>query len=41
MAGVIAVPQSMPIGRAIDDLELTIACHSQAELRDQIKHLPL
>ena len=41
MAGVIAIPQSVPIGRAIDELELTIACYSQEELRDQIKHLPL
>lgn len=30
MGGVIVVPQSMAIGRAIEDLELVIACHSQA-----------
>lgn len=41
MAGVIAIPQSVPIGRAINDLELTIDCHSQGELQDQIKHLPV
>lgn len=33
MAGLIFVPQSMPIGRAITDLELMIACHSQEEIR--------
>lgn len=41
MSGVIFVPQKMPIGRAIEDLELVIACHSQAEFRDRIEYLPL
>ena len=41
MAGVIVVPEKMPIGRAINDLELMIACYSQAELRDQTMYLPL
>ena len=41
MSGLIYVPQTMPIGRAIDELELTIACYSQEELRDQIQYLPL
>ena len=41
MAGVIVVPQNMPIGRAIEELELVIACHSQEDFRDVIKHLPL
>ena len=41
MAGVIIVPQKMPIRRAIEDLELVIACHSQEEFRNLIKHLPL
>ena len=41
MAGVIVVPLKLAIGRAIDDLELTIACQSQPELRDEIKYLPL
>jgi len=41
MAGVIAVPQKMPIGRAIEDLELVIACYSQEEFRDRLEYLPL
>ncbi|HEU5460620.1 MAG TPA: hypothetical protein VFU83_08995, partial [Pyrinomonadaceae bacterium] len=41
MGGVIVVPQTMPIGRAINDLELMIACHSQEEFRNRIEHLPL
>ncbi len=41
MAGVILVPKRMAIGRAINDLELTIECRSQTEMRDRIEYLPL
>lgn len=41
MSGVIVVPETMPIGRAIEDLELVIACHSQEEFQDRIEYLPL
>ena len=41
MAGMILVPQNTPIGRAIADLELVIACHSQEEFRHRIERLPL
>jgi hypothetical protein len=41
IAGLIVVPQKMPVGRAIEDLELVISCHSQSDLRDRIQHLPL
>ena len=41
MAGIIFVPDQMAIGRAISDLELMIECQSAAELKDQIKYLPL
>ena len=41
MSGLIVVPQSLGIGRAIDDLELVIQCYSEAEMRDRIEHLPL
>jgi len=41
IAGLIVVPQTMLVGRAIEDLELMIACHSQPEFRDRIEHLPL
>lgn len=41
MAGLILVPQRMDIGRAINDLEILIVCLDHADLRDQIKRLPL
>ena len=41
MRGVIFVPQNMAIDRAIADLELVIACHSQEEFRDRTQYLPL
>ena len=41
MFGLIVVPDKMPIGRAIEELELLIACHSQEEFRDRIQRLPL
>ncbi|HYK19172.1 MAG TPA: DUF5615 family PIN-like protein [Pyrinomonadaceae bacterium] len=41
MAGVIFVPQQMPIGRAISDLELMVECQSPTELMNRIEYLPL
>jgi predicted nuclease of predicted toxin-antitoxin system len=41
MSGLIIVPDRLRIGRAIKDLELVVECHSQSEMRDQIKYLPL
>ena len=41
MAGLIVVPQSLGIGRAIDDLELIVECYSESEMRNTIKRLPL
>lgn len=41
MAGIIFVPKRMPIGRAISDLELAVACLSETEMRDRIEYLPL
>lgn len=41
MSGLIVVPQSLGIGRAIDDLELVVVCYSESEMRDRIQHLPL
>src|SRR4051794_7190917 len=34
MAGLIVVPQTVGIGRAIDDLELVIQCYSESEIRN-------
>jgi predicted nuclease of predicted toxin-antitoxin system len=41
MAGLILVPQSLGIGRAIADLELIVECYSELEMRDRIERLPL
>lgn len=41
MAGVILVPELLPIGRAIDDLQLVIECYSEAEMHNRVHYLPL
>lgn len=41
MSGLIVVPQSLGIGRAIDELELVVECYSESEMRDKIQRLPL
>ena len=41
MAGLIVIPQSLAIGRAIDELELLVQCYSESDMRDTIKRLPL
>ena len=41
MAGIIFVPEQMAIGRAMNDLEITVECRSQTEMRDRIEYLPL
>ena len=41
ISGLIVVPQTLRVGRAIEDLELVIACYSQSEFRDHIERLPL
>lgn len=40
MAGVILVPDQLAIGRALADLELTVTCYSQSDMRDRITYLP-
>jgi predicted nuclease of predicted toxin-antitoxin system len=40
MAGVILIPDQRNIGRAINYLELLIACSSESDLRDRIERLP-
>jgi uncharacterized protein DUF5615 len=39
--GVLIVPQLMPIGRAIDDLELIVVCTEINEWKNLVRHLPL
>ena len=41
LAGVFAVPEDTPIGRAIDDLVLLIACSELSEWENRVVHLPL
>ena len=40
MSGVIIVPQTMPTGRAIDELEMIILCSFESEFENFIRHLP-
>ena len=40
-AGVIKVPQSLAIGKAVDDLEYIAQVATPEDLRDQVLHLPL
>ena len=42
VAGVIVVPQSMPIGQAIEDVLIVATCALPEELREQqVLYLPL
>ena len=41
MSGLLVVPQSLGIGRAIDELELVVECYSESDMRDRIQRLPL
>lgn len=41
MLGVIAVPDDLPIGQAIDELVITIQCSLPKELENRVLHLPL
>ena len=41
MAGAVFVPDLLPIGRAIGDLQLVIECYSQLEMQNRIEYLPL
>ena len=41
MPGVIAVNDTLPHGRVIDDIVLLIECSSQGEWKDQMLYLPL
>jgi predicted nuclease of predicted toxin-antitoxin system len=41
MVGVITVPETMPIGTAIEELLTIIECSEQSEYESQVFHLPL
>lgn len=40
-AGIIKIPQNLPVGRAIDELVYVAAAATEDDLRDQVLHLPL
>ncbi len=40
-SGVIAIPDSMPIGQAIEELAILIACSEPNEFADIMRYLPL
>lgn len=41
IAGIIEVPQSMPIGKAIDDIVTIALCSTAEEIENQVQFLPL
>ena len=41
MPGVIAVPDDLPIGRAIEDLGILVECAAPSEIRSLVIYLPL
>lgn len=41
LPGVCVVPQSLPVGRAIDDLLIVTLCSRPEDWEDQVRHLPL
>lgn len=41
MSGVIVVPDQIPIGRAIDDLEIAIICKFESEWENNITRIPI
>lgn len=41
MIGVIAVPDDLPIGQAIDELAITVECVSPSKLANRVLYLPL
>ena len=41
MAGVIAIPDDLPIGGAIEDLAIVVECASPAEIESRVLYLPL
>jgi hypothetical protein len=41
MSGVIVVSNLMPVGQALDELELLITCSLADEFRDRVEYVPL
>jgi hypothetical protein len=41
MPGIIAIPDDLPIGQAIEQLHLVVECGGDTELENQVLYLPL
>ena len=41
MAGVIAVPNDLPVGRVIEDVVVLVECATSSETRSRVVYLPL
>jgi hypothetical protein len=41
MSGVLALAETLPVGRAIEELAVVIECSEQSEWENQVVHLPL
>jgi len=41
MSGIIAIPDDLPIGRAIEQLHIVVECLEENELEKQVLYLPL
>jgi predicted nuclease of predicted toxin-antitoxin system len=41
MPGVIAVPDTLPIGQAIEEIAIIVECSAQSEWENQVVYLPL
>lgn len=41
MFGLIMIPESMPIGSAIEELQLVIECTSNEEFQNKVEYLPM
>ena len=41
MPGIIAIPDDLPIGQAIEQLQIVVECFGENELENQVLYLPL
>jgi hypothetical protein len=41
MPGIVAIPDDMPIGQAIEQLHIVVVCLEENELENQVLYLPL
>jgi hypothetical protein len=40
MAGLFLIQQGLPVGRAVEDLEMIVLCSRDDEWNNRIEHLP-